>query len=62
MNKLFLLFIMLMTMNFSFAASADDYMRSGLKSPVVVAVLLCIFIGIALFLVLLEKRIRKIES
>jgi hypothetical protein len=44
------------------ASDIDNVMRSGLKYPVVVGVLLCIFIGIGLFLILLERRVSKLEK
>ena len=50
---------------FSFSAQAsgaDDLKRSGLKYPVVVGVLLCIFGGIAVFMIMLERRISKLEK
>jgi uncharacterized membrane protein len=64
MNKSFIATILLTALvTISAKASGmDDVMRSGLKYPIVVGVLLCIFIGIAIFLILLERRISKLEK
>jgi len=41
---------------------SSGFMRSGLKIYVVVAVLVIIFTGITLFLLSLEKRLKKLET
>jgi hypothetical protein len=42
--------------------SSADLMRSGLKIYVVVAVLVTIFAGIVIFLLSLERKVRKLEG
>ncbi len=50
-------------LKYGFAQSADaDFMRSIGKMYVVVAVLVAIFIGIIAFLLLLEKKLTKLEN
>lgn len=44
------------------AESAPGLMMSSLKLYVVVAVLLIIFAGIAIFLIGLERRLKKLEG
>ncbi len=44
------------------ATSSDFDMRSSGKIYVVIAVLLLIFIGIALYLFSLDKRLKKLEQ
>jgi CcmD family protein len=65
MNKLlpllFSLFITASALAQGDSASAD-FMRSNLKMYVVVAVLLIIFLGIVVFLVSLERRLKKLEG
>lgn len=60
-------FISLLTPLSSFAQGNDqvamaDLMRSNGKIYVVVAVLVIIFIGILLFLIAIERRLRRLEK
>lgn len=43
-------------------SGSADFMRSMGKMYVVVAVIIAVFIGIVLFLVLLDRRLTKIEN
>ncbi len=62
MNKIILLIIcFLLALNCS-ANSLDETFRSNQKYYVVVAVLTIIFIGIVVFLWMLEKRLKKLEK
>ena len=61
-------FVFALSLLASLAVSAQGeqakggFMRSDLKIYVVVAVLVLIFLGIALFLLGLERRLRKLEE
>lgn len=52
---------LLVTLNCS-ANGLDEVLRSNQKYYVVAAVLTCIFIGIVIFLVVIEKRLKKLEK
>jgi CcmD family protein len=65
MRKIILFLLSFWTLS-SAAAQGSGYntglMRSHLKIYVVVAVLLIIFTGISLFLLSLERRLKKLEN
>ncbi len=50
------------SLNFVFLVENADFMRSVGKIYVVVAVLVIIFIGLALYLFIIDKRISKLEK
>jgi CcmD family protein len=58
------LFVSVFTLVSAFAQSADspDFMRSTGKIYVVVGVLAMTFIGIVLFLISIERRLKKLEE
>ncbi len=52
-----------MTQNSLFAQTAHDaFMRSNGKIYVVIGVLISIFIGLVLFMVIMERRLKKLEK
>lgn len=55
-------FLFPMVMAFLSPVTINDFMRSIGKIWVVVAALLIIFVGIVVFLFMLEKRISKLEN
>ncbi len=65
MKKFLTLFVLSFVTIGSFAQNADQGMAIDLRSSgkiyVVVAVLLVVFIGLAMYLFAMDKRIKKIE-
>lgn len=56
-------FLFLLTQNSLFAQTAHDaFMRSNGKIYVVIGVLISIFIGLVLFMVIMERRLKKLEK
>jgi CcmD family protein len=66
-KKLFLLLVLMLGSGAIFAQSGpavemDDALRSSGKIYVVVAVICIIFIGLAIFLFSIDRRLKKIEK
>jgi multisubunit Na+/H+ antiporter MnhB subunit len=64
-NKITLLFAMLLVSTLSFAQnpnSSSDFMRQSGRIYVVVGVILIILIGLVLYLVRLDRKISKLEK
>lgn len=66
LNKITLLFAMLLASTLSFAQNkyptTSDFMRSNGRIYVVVGVILIILIGLVLYLVRLDRKISKLEK
>lgn len=54
--------IFLLSLSFLFAQQDGDFMRSMGKMYVVVAVIAAIFTGIVIFLIYLDRKIKKLED
>lgn len=61
-NRIILLLLCSFFYTICSANGLDEALRSNQKYYVVAAVLTCIFIGIVVFLVLIEKRLKKLEK
>ena len=56
-------FLFLLTQNLLFAQSShDQFMRSNGKIYVVIGVLISIFIGFVIFMIFMERRLKKLEK
>lgn len=58
-----LMFLFLLTQNLLFAESShDQFMRSNGKIYVVIGVIVSIFVGFVLFMLIMERRLKKLEK
>ena len=62
MSRFFLLVLMQFISIFSASADNADFMRSIGKIYVVVGVMLLLFLGITLYLILIDRRLTKFEN
>lgn len=62
MSRFFLIVFMSFISIFSVSAANADFMRSIGKMYVVVGVMLLLFLGITLYLILIDRRLTKFEN
>lgn len=67
MKKIFSLILFLITFTTAFAQSADDVemadvLRSSGKIYVVILTIVIVFIGLAIYLFSIDRRLKKIEN
>lgn len=62
MSRFFLIVFMSFISIFSVSAANADFMRSIGKIYVVVGVMLLLFLGITLYLILIDRRLTKFEN
>lgn len=61
-KKYFSLFVLLVMSLTSYAQNGNDFLRSTGKIYAVVGVVLALFIGIIIYLINLDKKIKKLEN